>query len=67
MYIYITTTLSLFLDSLFPKTEISYMRAVRGKMEDRKMRKMTWEAAGWPCGWERMLSFQGGGSGSRYV
>jgi hypothetical protein len=59
-----TTTLSLFLDSLFPKIEISYMRAVRGKMEDRKR---TWEAAGWPWGWERMLSFERGGSGSRYV
>jgi hypothetical protein len=55
IYIYIqvykTTTLSLLLDSLFPKTEISYMRAVRGEMEDRKMRKRTWEAAGWPWGW----------------
>jgi hypothetical protein len=62
-----TATLSLFLDSLFPKTEISYMRTVRGKMEDRKMRKRTWEAAGWPWGRKRMLSFEGGGSGSRYV
>jgi hypothetical protein len=44
----------LFLDSLFPKTEISYMWAVRGKMEDRKTRKRMWEAAGWPWGWERM-------------
>jgi hypothetical protein len=35
-------------------------------MEDRKMRKRTWEAAGWPGGWERMVSFEGG-SGSRYV
>jgi hypothetical protein len=57
----------LFLDSLFPKTEISYMRAVRGKMGDRKMRKRTWEAAGWLWGRERKLSFEGGGSGSRYV
>jgi hypothetical protein len=24
------------------------------------------EAARWPWGWERMLSFDGGGSGSRY-
>jgi hypothetical protein len=58
-----TTTLSLFLDSLFKKTEISCMGAVRGKTEDRKMRKRTWEAAGWPWGRERMLSFEGGGSG----
>jgi hypothetical protein len=36
-------------------------------MEDRKMRKRTWEAARWPWGWERMLSFEGGGSGSRYM
>jgi hypothetical protein len=57
----------LFLDSLFPKTDISYMRTVRGKMEDGKMRKRTWEAAGWPWGWERMLSFEGGVSGLRYV
>jgi hypothetical protein len=40
----------LFLESLFPKTEISYMRAVRGKL-----RKRTWEVDGWPWGWERML------------
>jgi hypothetical protein len=43
-----TTTLLFFLDSLLPKTEISYMRAVRGKMEDKKMRKRTWDAVGWP-------------------
>jgi hypothetical protein len=49
----------LFPDSLFPKTEI-YIPAVCGKMEDRKMRKRTWEAAGWPWGLERMLSFGGG-------
>jgi hypothetical protein len=49
-----TTTLLLLLDSLLPKTEI-YMRAVPAKMEDKKMRKRTWEAAGWPCGWERLL------------
>jgi hypothetical protein len=36
-------------------------------MEDRKMRKRTWDAAGWLWGWERMLSLEGGGSGSRYV
>jgi hypothetical protein len=36
-------------------------------MEDRKMRKRTWEAARWPWGWERMLTFEGGGYGSRYV
>jgi hypothetical protein len=36
-------------------------------MEGRKMRKRMWEAAGWPWGWERMLIFEGGGSGSRYV
>jgi hypothetical protein len=29
-------------------------------MEDRKMRKRTWEAARWPWGWERMLTFGGG-------
>jgi hypothetical protein len=56
-----------FLDSLFPKTEISCTGAVRGKTEDRKMRKRMWEAAGWLWGRERMLSFEGGGSGSRYV
>jgi hypothetical protein len=28
-------------------------------MEDRKMRKRTWEAARWPWGWERMLTFEG--------
>jgi hypothetical protein len=47
--------------------EISYMQAVRGKMEDRKMRKRMWEAAGWPWGWDRMLSFEAGGSGSHHV
>jgi hypothetical protein len=36
-------------------------------MEDRKMRKRTWEAARWPWEWERMLSFEEGGSGSCYV
>jgi hypothetical protein len=36
-------------------------------MEDRKMRKRTWKAARWPWGWARMLSFEGGDSGSRYV
>jgi hypothetical protein len=40
---------------------------VRGKFEDRKMRKRTWEAAGWPWGWQRMLSFEGGGSGGTVV
>jgi hypothetical protein len=43
------------------------MRAVRGMMEDRKMRKRTWEATGWPWGRERMLSFEREGSESRYV
>jgi hypothetical protein len=28
-------------------------------MEDRKMRKRTWEAAGWPWGREMILSFEG--------
>jgi hypothetical protein len=60
-------TIIIFLDSFFPKTEISYMRAVRGKMEDRKMRKRTWEAAGWSWRREGMISFEGGGSGSRYM
>jgi hypothetical protein len=36
-------------------------------MEDRKRRKRTWAAARWPWGWERMLTFGGGGSESRYV
>jgi hypothetical protein len=35
--------------------------------EDRKMRKRIWEAARLPWGWYRMLLFEGGGSGSRYV
>jgi hypothetical protein len=43
------------------------MQAVPGKMEDRKMRKRMWEAARWPWGWKQMLSFEEGGSGSRYV
>jgi hypothetical protein len=29
-------------------------------MEDRKMRKRSWEAARWPWGWERRLTFGGG-------
>jgi hypothetical protein len=39
-----------FLGLSLSKTEISYMRAVRGKMEDKKMRKRMWEAARWPWG-----------------
>jgi hypothetical protein len=31
------------------------------------MRKRTWEAVRWPWGWKRMLTFEGGGSESRYV
>jgi hypothetical protein len=64
VYIWKNYYIMLFLES--PKTEI-YMRAVHGKLEDRKMRKKTWEAARWPWGWEMMLSFEGGGSGLCYV
>jgi hypothetical protein len=46
-----------FLDSLFPKTKIC-MGAVRGNVEDRKIRKRTWEAAGWPWGRKRVLTFE---------
>jgi hypothetical protein len=52
------------LDSFFPKLEMSYMRALCEKMEERKR---MWDAAGWPWGWERMLSFEGGGSRSRIL
>jgi hypothetical protein len=59
----------LFLDCLFPKRRyhICEQCVGRWKVEDRKMRKMTWEAARWPWGWERVLTFEGGGSGSRCV
>jgi hypothetical protein len=36
-------------------------------MEDRKIRKRTWEAARWTWGWERMLTFEGACFASRYV
>ena len=34
---------------------------------DRKTRKKTYEATGWPYGNERILSFEGGCSGSHHV